>query len=314
MKIAQIHAWGNNDVVKIDTVDQPTIQDNEVLVAVHAAGVNPIDWKVREGYFADPATEHFPMPMGWDFSGTIVAVGKQATEYKIGDEVFGLIRFPQPAGCFAEFVAAPVNEIAHKPTNLTHEQAAGVPLVALTAWQALFATTQLKPQQVVLVHAGAGAVGQMAIQIAKWKGATVIATGSSASKDFLLSLGADFVIDYQSEKFETTVSNIDLVLDLVGGDITMRSLSTLKPGGCLICFTQPITPDVAKMATQKAIQAQFTIVTPNGQQLHQLAELLTAGILKTNIERTFPLAQIKDALTLQQSGRCHGKVILSIKS
>lgn len=313
MKIAQIHAWGNNDVVKVDTIDKPTIKDNEVLVAVHAAGVNPIDWKVREGYFADPKTEHFPMPMGWDFSGTIVAVGKQATGYKIGDEVFGLIRFPQPAGCFAEFVAAPVNEIAHKPAHLSHEQAAGVPLVALTAWQALFVTTQLKPQQVVLVHAGAGAVGQMAIQMAKWKGATVIATGSRASKDLLLSLGADHVIDYQTEPFETKVSNIDVVLDLVGNDVTMRSLSTLKPGGCLICFTQPITPEIANIAAQKAIQAQFTIVTPNGQQLHQIAELFTANVLKTNIEKTFPLTQIKEALTLQQSGRCHGKVILSIK-
>ncbi|MCS5709926.1 zinc-binding dehydrogenase [Candidatus Berkiella aquae] len=314
MKIAQYHSFGNIDVVKLENINKPTIKGDEVLVAVHAASINPIDWKVREGHYADPKTDTFPKPMGWDFSGTVVEAGSQATPYKVGDEVFGLIRFPQPAGCFAEFVAAPANEIALKPASLDHEHAAGVPLVALTAWQALFATTHLKAGQKVLIHAAAGAVGQMAIQMAKYKGATVVATGSAATKAFCLSLGADEFIDYQTEKFEDKVNDVDITLDLIGKDVTIRSLKTMKPGGQLICFTQPIPSDAAKVASENNITAQFTIVSPNGEQLKQIAHLIDDQLLKTKIEKIFPLEQIKEALTLQQTGHCHGKIILKIKS
>lgn len=311
MKIARMHAFGNVDVVKLDNIDKPKIKSDEVLVAVHAAGINPIDWKVREGHYSNPETDIFPFPMGWDFSGTIVEIGSHVNTYKIGDEVFGLIRFPMPAGCFAEFVAAPVNEIAHKPASLDHEHAAGIPLVALTAWQALFSTAHLQAGQKVLIHAAAGAVGQMAIQIAKWHGAKVIATGSQSAKNLCLSLGADQFLERDS--FEDQINDIELVLDLVGQEYIERSLKTIKPGGHLICFTQPISAEISKKAADKGIKTQFTIVSPNGEQLKQIAHLIDDNLLKNKIEQIFSLDQIREALALQQSGHCHGKVILQIK-
>ncbi len=313
MKIAQIHAWGDSDVIKIDDVAVPQIKDNEVLVAVHAAGVNPIDWKVREGYFADFMKDCFPFAMGWDFSGTVVSVGAKANYYQVGDEVFGLIRFPDAAGCFAEYVAAPIDQISHKPANLDHVHTAGVALVSLTAWQALVETAQIKPGQKILIHAAAGGVGQMAVQLAKWKGATVIATGSSTTKELLQSLGVSQFINYQTEKFEDKIDSVDIVLDLVGGDYTARSIAVLKSSGKLICFTKPLTPEETQLAKEKNIDAQFTIVKPDGEQLHMITHLIDDGVLNIKVDKVFPFTQIKEALTLQQSGHCHGKVILKIK-
>ncbi len=208
MKIARIHSWGKSDVVKIDEVAVPFCNDDEVLVAVHAAAMNPVDWKVREGYFADSMKDPFPFPMGWDFSGTIEVAGKQSP-YKKGEEVYGLIRFPNPAGCFAEYVVAPITEISRKPNSMDHNHAAGIPLVALTAWQALFDTFNLQSHQKVLIHAAGGGVGQIAVQLAKWKGAFVAATGSLATKELLSSLGVDQFIDYQKEKFEEKIADVD---------------------------------------------------------------------------------------------------------
>ena len=313
MKCVQIHAWGNADVVKIDDVAMPQIKENEVLIAVHAAGVNPIDWKVREGYFADFMKDCFPFPMGWDCSGTIVSVGSGVTHYEVGDEVYGLLRFFEPAGCFAEYVAAPIEHISHKPARIDHLHAAGVPLVALTAWQALFDTADLLPGQKVLIHAGAGAVGQMAIQLAKWKGAYVAVTASGPTKSLLMSLGVDEFIDYQTQTFDAMIKDVDVVLDLVGNDYTMRSLAVMKPGATLIAFTQPITPDVEERAKFKNIDAKFTIVQPTGEQLHIITHLIDDGLIQTHVEKVFALEEVKEALMLQQVGHCHGKVILKIK-
>lgn len=312
MKIAQIHAWGGNEVVKISDVEIPIIKENEVLIKVHAAGVNPIDWKVREGHYAAFMTEIFPIPMGWDVSGTVVSVGANVKQYKAQDEVYGLIRFFEPAGCFAEYVSAPVEHLSHKPAKMNQVEAAGIPLVALTAWQALFETTQLKKNQRVLIHAAAGAVGQIAVQLAKWQGAYVIATGSAATKPLLLSLGADQFIDYQSEKFEEKVNNIDLVLDLVGADVASRSLQVMKAGATLITFPYPLADEVAQRAKNLNIDAKFTIVKPNGEQLHTITHLIDDGLIQMNIEKVFPLDKIHDALALQQAGHCHGKIILKI--
>lgn len=312
MKRAQYHNWGDNQVVHVEEVEKPTIAPDEVLVEVKAAGVNPIDWKVREGYYAELFNEPFPFPMGWDFCGKIQQVGGDVQNFKQGDDVYGLIRFFEPAGCFAEYVSAPASQISLKPQKLDHIQAAGVPLVALTAWQALFETSSLKANQKVLIHAGAGAVGQMAIQLAKYTGAYVIATGSDKGKDMIQRLGADQFINYQTEQFHEMLTDIDLVLDLVGGENTERSLKVLKDGGQLICFTQPIGPEVEAAAKSKNIDAQFTIVKPNGKQLQSITQLIDDGILKIQTEKTFPLSQIKEALDLQQSGHCHGKIILTM--
>lgn len=312
MKRAQYHKWGDNSVVQIEDVDIPDVKEDEVLIEVKAAGVNPIDWKVREGHYADLFKEPFPFPMGWDVSGKIKAVGNRIKTFKIGDEVFGLVKFFEPAGCFAEYVTAPAIQIAHKPVRLDHAHSAGIPLVALTAWQALFESNNLQTNQKVLIHAGGGAVGQMAIQLAKHKGAHVTATGSEHSKDIILKLGADRFIDYQSEAFEEIVQDQDLVLDLVGGEYTERSIKVLKKGGELICFTNPISGENEALAKSKKVNAQFTIVQPNGQQLQSITQLFDDDLLKIQIEKTFTLSQIKEALDWQKTGHCHGKIIITI--
>lgn len=312
MKRAQYYEWSNEPNIKIEEVPVPEAKADEVLVKVKAAGVNPIDWKVKEGHYAQFFTEPFPFPMGWDFSGEVISVGREVKQYKPKDEVYGLIRFFEPAGCFAQYVTAPISQISHKPNKMDYVHAAGVPLVALTAWQALFETGKLQPNQTVLIHAGAGAVGQMAIQLAKHHGSKVVSTGSGKSKDFILNLGADQFIDYQSEHFDQKISDIDLVLDLVGGNTTDRSLTVLKNGGHLISFTQPISSDVQTIAKSKDINAQFTIVEPNGAQLKNITQLIDDGVLHINVEKTFSLDLVNEALALQKTGHCHGKVIITL--
>lgn len=315
MKAVCIREFGNVDVVKIENKETPSIQDeNDVLVEVYAAGVNPIDWKVREGYFSDNATNFFPFTMGWDFSGKIISLGKNATKFKVGDEVYGLIRFPQPAGTFAEYVTAPTAEICLKPIHYDHVHAAATPLVALTAWQALFELGDLQKDQTVLVHAAAGGVGQFAVQLAKWKGAKVIAVASSANHKLLASLGADMTIDYKKEKFEDKLQHVDIALNLVGDqDTALRSLKVMNKGGKIFSFLGPHDPEVMLKAQEKNIETVSMIVKPNGVQLGSITQLINDKVLKTTIEKTFPLDQAKAALNLVQNGHCHGKVVLEVK-
>lgn len=313
MKAVRIHEWGNVDVVKLEEIETPKIKENEVLIEVYAAGVNPIDWKVREGYFASSMKDHFPFAMGWDCSGKVAAKGAKVTHFEIGDEVIGLLRFPEAAGTFAEFVTAPEDQICHKPATFDHIHSAAVPLVGLTAWQNLFDLAKLKAKDKILIHAASGAVGQFVIQLAKYKGATVIAVASNESKDLLTTLGADQFIDYKKEKFENIINDVDVVFDGVGGDTAMRSLSVLKSGGVLISIPAPLSEEIVSKAKEKQIQTIFPIVKPNAEQLHQIVHLIDDGLLQIKIEKTFPLAQIKEALNLQQAGHCHGKVVIKVK-
>lgn len=313
MKAVRIHEWGNVEVVKLEKIETPTLKEDELLVAVHAAGINPIDWKVREGYFSTFMKDCFPFPMGWDFSGVVVDIRSSTSTYKIGDEVFGLIRFPQPAGTFAEYVAAPIAQVSHKPKKFNHIQAAATPLVSLTAWQALFEYADIQPNQKVLIHAAGGAVGQFAVQFAKYKGAKVIANASNATKELLISYGVDQFIDYKSEKFENLTKDIDVVLDPLGGAHSLRSLSVLKQGGKLIPLLRANEQEITEKAKEKDIHVTFMIVKPNGNQLNEIAHLIDDGLIQIAIEKTFPLEDVKSALNLVQTGHSHGKVVLKIK-
>lgn len=313
MKIARIHAWGNMDAVKIEEVDEPLPKEKEVLIKVYAAGVNPIDWKVIEGYFSAFMTDCFPFALGWDVCGKITRVGSGVTGFHEGDEVFGLIRFPQPAGTFAEYTTAPVEHLCLKPKKSDYVQAAAVPLVALTAWQALFENAKLSPNQTVLIQAASGAVGQCAVQLAKWKGAKVIAVGSSGSKNMLQSLGADHFIDYKTQKFEECVKEVDCVLDPIGGETAIRSLATLKKGGKMVMLLRHNLPEVTEAAKAKTIDVIPMIVTPNGAQLKEIAHLIDDGLIKTQIAKTFSLLEVKEALNLVKEGHTHGKVVLKVK-
>lgn len=315
MKAVCIREFGNVDVVKVEDKEIPTIQDQyDVLVEVHAAGVNPIDWKVREGYFSDNAKDYFPFPMGWDFSGKIISIGNSVSQFKLGDEVYGLIRFFEPAGTFAEYVTAPSSQICLKPVHYDHVHAAATPLVSLTAWQALFKVANLQKNQTVLVHAAGGGVGQFAVQLAKWKEAKVVAVASSACSELLTSFGVDKFIDYKKEKFEDTIQNVDIVLNLVGDkDTALQSLNVMKNGGKIISFLGPHDPEVIAKAQEKNIEAVSMIVKPNGEQLSAITQLINDKLIKTTIEKTFPLDEVKAALNLVQNGHCHGKVVLKVK-
>ena len=287
-----------------EEVPRPMPTANEVLVRVKAAGVNPVDWKIREGYMGNYP---FPCLMGIDFSGTVEALGSQVENFRVGDDVFG--RVASKSGSYAEFAVAPVDQIARKPSAIDHAHAAALPVAALTAWQALFDVGQLEPNQNVLIHAASGGVGGFAVQFAKWKKAYVIGTASAQNADYVHSLGADEVIDYRSRKFEDVVSDVDLVLDTIGGETQERSWSVLKPGGMLVSIVQPPSEETA---AARNVRAVFMISKPRGDQLARIAELVVRGHVKVGVEKTLPLAEAREAHILSQGGHTRGKIVLLV--
>lgn len=313
MKAIRIHQWGNLEVVKLEQAPTPVLNNNEVLIEVHAASVNPIDCKVRIGYLSALLTDCFPMTLGWDFSGVVQEVKSTSTQFKKGDEVFGLIKFPQPAGTYAEYLAAPIEQICHKPKTIDHIHAAATPLVALTAWQGLFEYAQLQAGQTVLIHAAGGSVGQVAVQLAKWKGAKVIACASETSKKILQAYGVDQFIDYKTEKFDEVLKNIDVVFDPLGGDNSIRSISVLKSGGKLVPLLRAKQEEVTEKAKEKNIDLTFMMVKPNGEQLDIISHLIDDQIIQIPVEKIFSLEDVKSAFELVETGHCHGKVVLEIK-
>lgn len=303
MKAVCIHSFGGPEVLMDERVARPQPAAKEVMVRVKAAGVNPVDWKIREGNMGNCP---FPCLMGIDFSGTIEAIGPQVENFQVGDDVFG--RVANESGSYAEFAVAPVDQIAMKPAAIDHVHAAAIPVAALTAWQALFDVGQLKPDQNVLIHAAAGGVGSFAVQFAKWKKAYVIGTASAGNSDFVHALGADEVIDYHSAKFEEEVSDADLVLDTIGGETQERSWGVLKPGGMLVSIVGP----VEEPAAARNVRATFMISKPRGDQLARIAELVADGRVKVFVEKTLPLAEARQAQILSQRGHTRGKIVLLV--
>lgn len=307
MKAVRIHAYGGAQSLVLDTIDRPTPGKGEVLVKTHAAGINPVDWKIRDGMMG-PALK-LPFTLGHDISGEVEAVGEGVTAFKPGDEVFAYLAL-QRGGGYAEFAAVPVKELAKKPGSIDHVQAAAVPLAGLTAWQALFDKAELKPGQTVLIHAGAGGVGHFAVQLAKWKGAKVIATASSRNHEFLRSIGADVCVDYTKERFEDVAKDVDVVLDPIGGETQDRSLAVLKKGGVLVSIVQP--PNPAKLK-ELNVRGLVMLVQPNGAQLAELAGLIESGKVKPHVSDTFPLAEAGKAQELSAAGRTRGKIVLKVR-
>src|SRR2546426_4663053 len=313
MKAIRIHNYGGPEVLQYEDAPRPKPQAGEVLVRVHAAGVNPIDWKVREGHMKDLWAHKFPLILGWDVSGTVEEVGSgPAAEgrFKIGDEVYSV---PDPTrnGADADYIVVRESELARKPNSLDHIHAAAVPLGALTAWQALFDTAQLQPGQRVLIHAGSGGVGHLAVQLAKWKGAYVFATASTKNQDWLRELGVDEPIDYTQQRFEDVARNIDIVLDARGGETQERSWSVLKKGGVLVSIVQPPSEEKAK---ELGVRAAFLAAQPNGAQLAEIAKIIEAGKLAPVIDRILPLSETRRAHELSQSGHTRGKIALRVSN
>jgi len=303
MKAVQIHAYGGPDVLQFEDVPRPEPKANEVLVRVHAAGVNPVDWKIREGYLSTT----LPMIMGIDFSGIVESVGSGVTKFRVGDDVFGQVA--DESGSYAEYALAMESDIARKPKELSDLAAAALPVAALVPWQALFDTAKLAPGQKVLIHGAAGGVGSFAVQFAKWKGARVIGTASGAHVEQVRQLGADEVIDYRQKKFEDVARDVDVVLDTIGGDTQERSWKVLKRGGVLVSLVQPPSPE--KAAAQGA-QGFFVRQKANGEQLATIADLVITEKIKINIETVLPLREARKAQELSQKGHSGGKIVLEV--
>jgi NADPH:quinone reductase-like Zn-dependent oxidoreductase len=306
MHAVRLHRYGAADELIYEETLRPEPQAGEALVRVYAAGVNPVDWKTRKGQWRRDPIES-PLILGWDIAGVVVVTGSGVDQFSPGDEVFGMVRFPEFGDAYADYVAAPVDDLAKKPAALSLVKAAAVPLVALTAWQALFEAARLQPGQTILVHAAAGGVGHIAVQLAKWKGAHVIGTASAANVDFLRSLGVDQVIDYTHKRFEDVAHEVDVVLDTIGGATQERSFEVLKPGGMLVSITD--TPDESVARSYGVRSARIQVHTSSAQ-LAEIAYLFESGKLHVEIARAFPLVEAAEAHRLSEAGHTRGKIVL----
>jgi NADPH:quinone reductase-like Zn-dependent oxidoreductase len=302
---------GGPDVLAVWEVPTPEPLPTEVLVRVEAAGVNPVDSKTRAGRGMKRVLGDPPFVVGWDVAGVVEAVGMGVTRFSAGDEVFGMPWFPRQAAAYAEYVTAPSRHFAAKPETLSFVQAGALPLASLIAWQALVDTAAIEPGARVLIHAAAGGVGHLAVQVAKSRGAYVLATASAAKHDFLRSLGVDEPIDYRSVDFAEAASDIDVVLDLIGTeDYGLRSLSTLRDGGLLIVVPSGVPDAVAAAGPEQGKRVTGILVEPDGAALEAIALLVDGGELTPTIERTFPLSEAAAAQELSESGGVSGKIVL----
>ncbi|WP_062353758.1 NADP-dependent oxidoreductase [Herbidospora yilanensis] len=310
MKAVSQDVLGGPEVLHTVDLPKPVPGPTEVLVRVHAAGLNPTDWKHRAtgGLLGEP-----PFVLGWDVSGVVEAAGVGSVIYKPGDEVFGMLRYPFGHGSFAEYVTAPARTFAPKPAALDHVQAAGVPLAGLTAWQALVDVAGVREGGEVLVHAAAGGVGHLAVQIAKARGAYVYGTASAAKHDFLRHLGVDEVIDYRSTDFTTVCDGLDAVIDTIGGDYGPRSLTVLRPGGVLVSLVRTLeAADLREQAAAQGVRVESMLAEPDLSALKSLAALIEAGRLRVAIAAVFPLDELGKAMELGESGRTTGKIVLTV--
>lgn len=305
MHAVRIHQFGGPEVLTYEQAPRPAPAQGEVLIKVHAAGVNPVDWKIVKGGFGGGK---FPMIVGFDVSGTVEALGDAATRFTPGDEVFAYLPL-QGGGGYAQYVCAAEAVVSAKPRAVDHVHAAAVPLAALTAWQALFDIAKLGKGQTVLIHGGAGGVGHFAVQLAKWRGATVITTASAPNHEFLTALGADQVIDYRTQKFEDVVEDVDVVFDTVGGETRERSYGVIKKGGIFVSIVGPPAPDKLK---EHGIRGKAFLVQPSGAQLAEIAALIDSGAIKPTVSHVFPLDQAGKAHEQSQTGHTRGKIVLEV--
>jgi len=329
MKAYQVNRYGKNEKLHLSEVAKPVINDNEVLVEIHAASVNQIDAKIKSGEFKMVMPYKPPFTVGHDVAGVVTQAGAKVSKFKIGDEVFASCK-----GTFAEFIAINENELALKPKNISMEEAASIPLVGLTAWQVLVEKGNLKKGQKVFIQAGSGGVGTIAIQLAKHLGAYTATTASAANKELVKSLGADLIIDYKTQDFETILKDYDLVLNSQDSKTLEKSLKVLKPGGKAISISGPPDVDYAdesglnwllknvmrllsfkikQSAKKLQVHYSFLFMKPNGKQLGEITALIEAGIIRPVIDKVFPFAETNEAMSYVEAGRAKGKVVVKVK-
>jgi len=308
MKAVRIHEYGGPEVLKYE--DAPKLQPGpgEVLIRVYATSVNPVDWKVRQGYLREMMKYKMPFIPGWDVSGVVETAGTGATRLKPGDEVYSRPDLSRD-GTYAEYVVVRESEVALKPKSIDHLTAAAIPLAALTAWQALYDAAKLSAGQKLLIHGAAGGVGTFAVQLAKLRGAHIIATASKKNHDYLRSLGAAECIDYNTTKFEDVVRDADVVLDTITGETMERSWQTLKKGGILVSILEPPKPE---KAAAHGVRCHHTFVQPSVDELSEIAGLVDAGKLKVIIERVYPLSEARAAQESNATGHTRGKIVIRV--
>ena len=294
-----MHETGDPDVLRLEEADRPEPGDGEVLIRVRAASVNPIDWKYRRGF----VDKQLPAVLGNDVSGTVEV--SRAEGFGAGDEVFGLAG----SGGYAEFTTASAARIAKKPPELSHEQAAAIPVAGLTAWQALFDRAALERGQTALIAGAAGGVGHFAVQFAKLAGARAIGTGSSRNREFVLGLGADEYVDYTQQQVAEAVSGVDLAFDTVGGETTQSLVPTVREGGILVTIAAAPPEEAAR---ERGVRAELLVMSPSSDQLARIAQLVAAGDVRVEIAEVVPLAQVPRAHELSESGHTRGKIILAV--
>jgi len=308
MKAVRMHAYGGPEVLKYEDAPRPEPATGEVLVKVHAAGVNPVGWKIRDGYMKNFLHYSLPFILGWDLSGVVEAVGPGVTDWKAGDEVYSRPDLGRN-GAYAEYIAARASELGRKPKSLDHVNSSAIPLAALTAWQAMFDAGGLTAGQRILIHAAAGGVGTFAVQLAKWKGAYVIGTASERNHAILRELGADEVIDYNRTPFETVVRDVDVVLDAMGGETRQRSWQVLKKGGILVSI---VGPPSAEDAAAHGVRQAGIFVQPNRAQLEEIARLVDSSKLRPIVEEVLPLKHAALAHEKNQTLHTRGKLVLRV--
>ena len=330
MKAAYINRYGNINDVQLDEQSKPVLTENDVLIKVHAASINPLDLRVLEGEFKAILPVLFPFILGNDFAGTVVQVGANVKQFKAGDEVYAKTDLN---GAFAEYTVVHQSSLALKPQNISMELAASLPLVSLTAWQALVEIAKVQAGQKVLIHAGSGGVGSIAIQLAKHLGATVATTTSGKNAQWVKALGADIIVDYKTTDFEQELKDYDVVLDTQGGKILEKSLNVLKRGGRIISISGPPDRDfvetihanwllkciipllswsIRNNAKKKGITYSFLFMQPNGLQLSEISKLVESGKINPIVDKTYAFTEIKDAFQYVNTGRAKGKVVLKI--
>jgi NADPH:quinone reductase-like Zn-dependent oxidoreductase len=308
MKAVRIHAYGDAGVLRYEDAPLPDLALDDVLVQVVAASVNPVDWKIREGYLQQMLPYEFPLTLGWDVSGVVEAVGGRVTRFRPGDAVYSRPDIRRN-GTYAEYVAIRESELAHKPKTISHVEAATLPLAGIAAWESIVNTAQVEAGQRVLIHAASGGVGSIAVQIAKARGAWVIATTSEKNRALVQSIGADEVIDYRTQKFQDVVCDVDVVFDTIGGQVQEASWQVLKPGGILVSIIG--TPPEEK-AKALGVRSAFLFIQSNAAILEQLADMVESGKLRPLVGAEFALKDIAKAHALSQSGHAVGKIALYV--
>ena len=332
MKAFIVTRYGKKEKLQLTEIAEPVVKENDILVQVHSAGVNLLDSKIRNGEFKMILPYKTPFTLGHDVSGVVTKVGSKVRKLKVGDEVYA-----RPAdhriGTFAEFISMNENDVAIKPKNLSMEEAASIPLVGLTAWQALVEKANLKKGQKVFIQAGSGGVGTFAIQLSKHLGATVATTTSTANIDLVKSLGADIIIDYKKEDFEAILKDYDVVLNSQDTKTLEKSLKVLKTGGKVISISGPPDPDfgkeinanwflklvlkflsagIRKKAKRLSVNFSFLFMRAHGEQLNEITKLIESGIIKPVMDKTFPFEQTNEAMSYVETGRAKGKVVVKI--